>query len=481
MQAPPNPMLNLPPDVAAALQEQVSKMSPAQVAAMMESVKGVDMAAAAAQAQAALAGASAEDVRRMGAAMASAPPEAVRANVAAANARTAAEVAAAGKLKADGNAAFARGDTAAAAASWGRAADSLAAHSSSEAVSLRRACQLNLALAHLKTGDWAAAEAAAGAVLAAEPANAKALLRRGSARLGAGKGRRAVTDLEAALAAAAPGDKEVVREKLEEARALVAGQAGDGDGEVEEVEEEEEVVAAAPPPSPPPPSMPFPGFGAAALPTGAAAATQAAQLRSFAAALRANPGLKDTVAAQAASMSPAQVAAAARAAGAAAPPPEALTPAGMAAAAQAASAMTPEQLEAMADALEKSAGGSGGGSGSSPASAPPPPPPTTDMAALMRDPAMVKQAAEMIKTMDPRTLAALSGGAVSEEAAAAMQAKLGGLSEAQLAGLVSAAQKVQAAKARVDAARAWLAGRPGVVAALAVLVVALLLRRWGWV
>lgn len=484
MQGPP-PNLNLPPDVAAALQEQVSKMTPAQMQAMMDSMKGVDMAAAAAQAQAALSGLSADQVRAMGSAMASTPPETVRANVSAVNARLAAEVAGAAKLKADGNAAFSRGDHGGAADAWARAAKNLEAHTSTEAVALRRACQLNLALAHLKTEAWAAAEAAATAVLQAEPSNAKALLRRGCARVGLKKGTAAVKDLEAALAAAAPDDKAVVRDKLEEARALLVD---GGDGVVEEeVEEVEEVAAATPAPLQPPPPQPFPGMGAA-MPTGAAAAAQAAQMRAFAAALRANPSLKDTVAAQAAAMTPDQVAAAARAAGAAPPPPEALTPQGMAMAAQAAAGMTPETLEAMADALEKASGGGGsaGGAGATTTTtttAAPPlgPPPPADMASLMKDPAMIKQAASMMKAMDPKTVAAMSGGAVSEAQAAAMQEKLGALSEAQLEKLVTAAQTVQAVRVKVDAAKAWLAARPGVVAAVAVLFMAVMLRRWGWV
>jgi len=98
----------------------------------------------------------------------------------------------------------------------------------------------------------------------------------------------------------------------------------------------------------------------------------------------------------------------------------------------------------------------------------------------MKDPAMVKQAAALMKAMDPSAIAALSGGAVTAAQAAAMRDRVGALSDAQLEGLVAAAARVQAVKAKVDGVRAWCAARPGVVAAVAVLGVAVVLRRWGW-
>jgi len=189
-------MPNLSPEMMAAMQEQVAKMTPAQMEAMMSSMKGVDMAAAQAAAAAHLASATPDDIRRAGEAMAGASPEAMSAGMAQASARLKYEVDASARLKGEGNAAFGRGDWGGAAAAWGRAADNLKAHTSADAVALRRACRLNLALAHLKLGTWAAAEAQAGAVLAEEPRNAKALLRRGTARLeaaaaaGAGGGGR---------------------------------------------------------------------------------------------------------------------------------------------------------------------------------------------------------------------------------------------------------------------------------------------------
>ena len=215
---------NLSPEMMAAMQEQVAKMSPAQIEAMMAATRGVDLGAAQAAAAAHLANATPDDIRRAGAAMAGASPEAMSAGLAQAGARLKYEVDASAALKGEGNAAFGKGDWAGAAAAWGRAAENLKAHTSAEAVALRRACRLNLALAHLKLGAWDAAEAQAGAVLGEEPGNVKALLRRGTARLeGAGDGdgpgaakalKRAVADLQAALAGAAVGDKETVAAKL---------------------------------------------------------------------------------------------------------------------------------------------------------------------------------------------------------------------------------------------------------------------------
>lgn len=483
--------LNLSPEMMAAMQEQVAKMSPAQLEAMMAATRGVDMGAAQAAAAAHLASATPEDIRRAGEAMSSATPEAMTAGMAQAGARLKYEVDASARLKTEGNTAFAKGDSAAAAAAWSRAADNLKAHTSPEAVALRRALRSNLALAHLKLGDFAAAETAASAVLAEEPGNAKCLLRRGTARLEVGKKeedakkkkadlKRALADLKGALAGAAPGDKGTVAAVVADAEAALEAAAvacGEGDGEVEEEDEEDEVVPA-PAPSP---AAPF-AFPPGGMPGGLGSnpAAQAAQMRAFAAALRADPGLKEKVAATAAGMGPAQLAAAAKAAGVDAPPPEALTPGAMAAAADAMAGMTPEQLEAMASAIEAQSGG--GGASTSAAAAPSlptfggpgAPPPPGDVSALLKDPAMLKQAAAMMKAMPAETLAAMSGGAISTEAAEAMKEKLGGMSEETLAKVMGAAQRMQALKERVLAIPPWA------VWAIAAVVVAVVGRALGW-
>lgn len=176
------------------------------------------------------------------------------------------DLSAASALKAKGNAAFAAGDAASAIAAWEAAAAKLPygggpTGGDARAVALANACRLNAALAHTQVGGpaaWAAAEEAASAVLLVCPGHAKALLRRGSARMAVAAGlaarekaallptakvkaRTAVEDLTEALAGAPDVDKAVVRAKLEEARrvqaaveaaAAAGGEGGGGSGGV---------------------------------------------------------------------------------------------------------------------------------------------------------------------------------------------------------------------------------------------------------
>lgn len=72
----------------------------------------------------------------------------------------------------------------------------------------------------LKLGAWAEAEADCSSVLAQEPGNAKALLRRAAARREQGRGEEAAADLRAVLAVQ-PQNREAAA-----ALAEVEGQAG---------------------------------------------------------------------------------------------------------------------------------------------------------------------------------------------------------------------------------------------------------------
>lgn len=80
----------------------------------------------------------------------------------------------------------------------------------------------NRAQARLKLQQWAEAEQDAGAVLAQEAANVKALLRRAAARRALGRGPEAAADLRAALAAQ-PNNKEAAQQLAE---LEAAGEAG---------------------------------------------------------------------------------------------------------------------------------------------------------------------------------------------------------------------------------------------------------------
>ena len=89
-----------------------------------------------------------------------------------------------------------------------------------EALTLRVTCLSNLALCHLRLRQWEAAEAAADAALALEPAHAKAQYRRGVARMERGDSQKALADLRCAVRAE-PQSREV-RTAYERCKDLVA-------------------------------------------------------------------------------------------------------------------------------------------------------------------------------------------------------------------------------------------------------------------
>jgi hypothetical protein len=103
--------------------------------------------------------------------------------------------------KEEGNAAFKKGDWAAAVAGYTRALE----HEPGMVVALN-----NRAMALLKLEKWAEAEADAAAVLARQPRNVKALLRAATATRAQGKVDEARARLEAALSAE-PANKEAQR------------------------------------------------------------------------------------------------------------------------------------------------------------------------------------------------------------------------------------------------------------------------------
>lgn len=115
----------------------------------------------------------------------------------------------------------------------------LAGRTDAAAVSLRLGCQNNLGSCHLALGRWSEARADCDAVLAADPANRKALYRRGQALLALQLPELAVRDLAAALGLAEGDDRDVIAAKLAEARKLAedkapAAQAPRGGVEVED-------------------------------------------------------------------------------------------------------------------------------------------------------------------------------------------------------------------------------------------------------
>ena len=122
------------------------------------------------------------------------------------------KIAAAESAKQAGNARFKAGKFAAAAKKYGRALNfveydsGFGAEAKAQAAELKKACNLNLAAARLRTKDWRGAVTAADKVLEKDGLNAKALYRRAQARLALQDFVEAERDARVALAedAAAP-------------------------------------------------------------------------------------------------------------------------------------------------------------------------------------------------------------------------------------------------------------------------------------
>ncbi|RMZ56836.1 hypothetical protein APUTEX25_002925 [Auxenochlorella protothecoides] len=230
------------PEMMRMAQEMMSRMTPEQMAEMQRQAASMspDMMQ---QAMRAAQGASPEDIRRAQAAAAAQTPESLLQQAQTAipqlSAREKMVLSASETLKQDGNALHRAGKYEAAAEKYARAVNNLTGRTDAAAVSLRLGCQNNLGSCHLALGRWSEARADCDAVLAADPANRKALYRRGQALLALQLPELAVRDLAAALGLAEGDDRDVIAAKLAEARKLAedkapAAQAPRGGVEVED-------------------------------------------------------------------------------------------------------------------------------------------------------------------------------------------------------------------------------------------------------
>jgi tetratricopeptide (TPR) repeat protein len=176
-----------------------------------------------------------------------------------------------------------------------------------------------------------------------------------------------------------------------------------------------------------------------------------------------------------------------------------VTPSMMRMAAQMMRTMKPEDMAAMQRMAAAAggvgaggaaaAGGSGGASSSSAAVAAASTPTgglPPDLAKRMMEPAMVEQMLGMLQSMDERSLAEMLKGAMpgaagaSDEAALKLARQLKKITPRQARALATMASGVQRAVEAARKAREALAGRGMLIVALAVLVVAVVLRLWGW-
>jgi tetratricopeptide (TPR) repeat protein len=128
-----------------------------------------------------------------------------------------------------------------AAEKYKRATQNLATHTASQSITLRTSCHGNLASCYLQLGNWNECVSECNAVLSADNSNRKAFYRRGQAYSALMKLDQAVFDLQKALELSPDSEKDVIREKLQEAQEKQNHAArGVVIEEITDLEEEEE-------------------------------------------------------------------------------------------------------------------------------------------------------------------------------------------------------------------------------------------------
>ncbi|PSC71444.1 outer envelope 61-like [Micractinium conductrix] len=468
------------PDMMRMATEMMSKMTPEQIAAMQRQAANMppDMMQ---QAMAMAQNATPEQIAQMRAAAASVTPDVLAAQAGAAASSMGAQqpqqgLGGAAALKAEGNRLHGAKQWRAAAEKYERALQSIEGDTSPQARELRTSCHSNLASCFLQLADWQRCVEQCGTVLAGDANNRKALYRRGQALCSLGCYAAAVEDLQQAVTLSPEGEKDLIRDKLAEAKQGL--QHTEQGVVIEEVTE----PAAAPAPTPPATQqqqqqqqqqrgqqegltaesdddddMPAleelaqPAGGAAAVPTAPTAAPVAAPAAVAAAGagaalppfmppgmdpsrmqqaqemLQKNPDMARQAAAAMSAMSAEQIASMVAQSGM-----PGVTPEMAKQAAAMMRSMPPKQLSAMAQ-TQLGAGGMGGGAAPASAAAVPPPAAALagpampgmhagDMAAateaLQKDPAMMKQAASMLENMSEEQL---RGMAAAMPGAAGMQ------------------------------------------------------------
>jgi len=361
-------------------------------------------------------------------------------------------------------------------AKYERAIDNLSGLRGPRSDLLRTQCQLNSALCYLKTEDWSMCVQECSSVLAKDPGNLKALMRRGKARIRMGDYGKAVSDLRKAQRElsedeALASDLAEALRKLEEKGEAPPPEEEEDEGEVEELVTPAAAASAAglsgagsvPPPRPDQASM----------------AAMAAQ----------NPGLAKTTMEMLGNMTQEQLDDFVRASGQQLPGGQKLTPEMARAMAQQFSSMTPEQMESYSRMAQAMAAGGAGAAG--PGTAGPGAPSTSgqpgapgapqDMAGMaqrmLSDPAMRKMAIASLKGMTPQQLRAMSGPLghnMSDSQIASMLSTMQSMDEAQL-------EKFMSFAGSAASALAWAKKRAVPLAAAAVLLLGLcawLVRRW---
>lgn len=127
--------------------------------------------------------------------------------------------------------------------------------------------------------------------------------------------------------------------------------------------------------------------------------------------------------------------------------------------------------------MQRMAGQMQGGSGGAPGAAP-----KMDMSSMMKDPKAMESAMKMMTGMDEGALAnmlKMSQPGMSDDAARKAAQQMKSMDEGSMKMMMKVAGGVQGAYVKYKSAQAWLLARPGVLAAIAFLLIALLARWFG--
>lgn len=363
------------------------------------------------------------------------------------NARVQYELNASKQLKEEGNAFHRSGNFQEAAEKYARAKSNLSLHSSDDAKSVRKACTLNLASCYLKTGQFEQAIEMCTEVLAVEDTNLKALFRRGQAQHALGKRADAMVDIRKA-SKAWPNDETVVEylRKLE-------GEAAEhniGEAEVKSAQTRAEESTA--------------NARERVQCSTSGASNYAAALEQ----MRSNPDLLEKMSEGLETMSDADLENFKKTV----PGMENATPDMMRTMGRQMKNMTSEDLERLSEMAKSMPQGASQ---------------EEQMRAMqdrMKDPEAMKTMSKMMQNMSPGQLKDMGqamGKNLSEEEAARFAQSIKSMKPEHIEKMLKVATALHSAGLKARKAKQWIAARPALVLAIVILLVAVLLRRWGWI
>mmetsp|Transcript_13161 Transcript_13161/g.47995 ORF Transcript_13161/g.47995 Transcript_13161/m.47995 type:complete len:460 (-) Transcript_13161:2241-3620(-) len=450
-------MPNMTPEMMETAMKQMQNMSPDQLAQMQQSVANMDPAMLARmgyspadlqRAKAQMAGMTADDMARMSEEMRRMSPEQLQQQLQGAQGQMQAQAdykyKASLTLKSDGNGAVAAGRFAEAAEKYVRARENLADHQGKEALELKLACTLNLALCKLKLDDNRGAEELCTEALGIDRRSYKAYYRRALARKELGDRVRAAADLKKALEIN-PNDS-TIQQTLQAVKDVLQEE---GNTDIEDIQpsSEESVIPS----------------------TGVA--TSGMDMAAAAKAMKENPDVMKHAAAAVKNMSPEDLASMSKMA----PGGMEMSPEMVKSAADMMANMSPDQMTNMMKMAESMKGATAGPSGLAPGEMPD----SAQMAEIQKEmakPENRKMMADMMKNITPEQMQQMSqrmGMNLSEEEASKMSEQMQNMDEKSLERLMAVSAYAQAAIDKAKQAKEFFFSRRGMLLSLIVLVLAI--------